>query len=146
MASALYIFSVKANGSLYYIGQKLQGATIHYIEPASISVDRPLMHEFVIMSNKHILASLRNYTDSNHHIEYKLGSARIISFEFAGTPYKIGQFVNGLPITEIGHYKENKVPDTKVYLKNAAMETIRSMEGCDNIEIWYKPYTSNISF
>lgn len=146
MASTLYISSAKANGSLYYIGQKLQGTTIHYIEPASIRINRQLMHEFVIMSNKHILASFRNYTDSNHYIDYGLGSNKINSFEFDHIPYWIGQFINDMPITEIGHYQEKNVADTKIYLKNAAMETITSMENCDNIEIWYKPYTSNIPF
>lgn len=143
MASTLCISCVKANGSLYYIGQQLQGTAIHCIEPASININRPLMHEFVIMSHKHILASFRNYTDSNHHIDYKLGTDKIKSFEFDHTPYWIGQLINGMAITEIGHYQEQNVADTKIYLKNAAMETIASMANCDNIEIWYKPYASN---
>lgn len=146
MANSLYISGIKINGTPYYKGGKYHNIAIHQIEPASISNNRETMHEFVILSNKHILATFRNYSNTNHHIEYKSGTAKIISFCFNNTLYKVDQFINGMPITEIGHYTETNAPDTRIYLKDADLEVIRTIDNCDNIEIWYEPYTNHIPF
>lgn len=144
MANSLYISGIKINGTPYCKGGKYHNIAIHQIEPASISNNRETMHEFVILANKHILATFRNYSNTNiNHIEYKPGTAKIISLSFNNTQYKVGQFFNGMPITEIGHYTETNAPDTRIYLKDADLEVIRSIDNCDNIEIWYEPYNTN---
>ena len=126
MANSLYISGIKINGTPYCKGGKYHNIAIHQIEPASISNNRETMHEFVILSNKHILATFRNYNNTNiNHIEYKPGTAKIISLSFNNTQYKVGQFFNGMPI------------------KDADLEVIRSIDNCDNIEIWYEPYNTN---
>lgn len=141
MASTLGISSVKINGTIYFAGQELQGRKIAQIQPAIISNDREIMHEFVLMSEKHIVAILRDYANTDHHIEYKLGSSKVISFGFNGTPYHLENYINGMLITDIGHVVQKDVPDAKIYLLDAAMETIDSMANNDNIEVWYKPYS-----
>lgn len=146
MDNSLYISGIKINGTPYYKGGKYHNIAIHQIEPASISNNRETMHEFVMLSNKHIIATFRNYSNTNHHIEYKPGTAKIISFSFNNTLYKVDQFINGMPITEIGHYAETNAPDTRIYLKDADLEVIRAIDNCDNLEIWYEPYTNHIPF
>lgn len=141
MASSLAISSVKIDGTIYFAGQDFNGRKIIRIEPTSISTDREILHEFVLMSEKHIIAVLRDYVNADHHIEYKLGSSRIVAFDFNGTPYHLGHYINGMPITDIGHVVEQDVPDTRVYFRDAALETIAAMSDSNDMELWYKPYS-----
>ncbi len=136
----MVINSVKLNKNLIYVGQSIDNKKVAFIEAASSSTDRNL-EEIILVSNKSIIAVLRNYTGRSCSSSCRPGTTIIEKVKFNGNVYSLGQYVNGMNVTEIGIINRENSPDTRVYFYSEGSVIITSKEMCEFLEFWYRPYS-----
>lgn len=139
--NGMVIDGARINDEMIFVGQNYKNKQVYKIESTSTSQDRETVEEVVLLSTDRIIAVMRNFTDTQSRLEYKLGTTVVEKITFHGNEYRTGQRVNGLPIKRIGVFRTDNAPDNRIYFSDAAGNYIAYEEMCDYVEIWYKPYS-----